>query len=357
MRQKQKHRLPTLILIAICFLLYEVHKGKVVWYQFFDLLYLRRRAIQTEDKVKSRYIYDVRDKRTNLTEPHVSTLKDNILQNSFGKVITRTLSNGWNIINHDVCNKTSKDFVLAYLKGPPKTPIYVYPMSMDHYVSKKIIENGLQEKGNTDILINYMKLFPNAVFLDLGANVGSFTLSLAALGYKVFAVECLRQNVARLCLSMQAANLTDKITIICNAITDRHERVSLHMEPGNIGMTQVGNEFNQQNISIDTILLDDLLEIYNFTEVVIKMDVERYEDIVLNGARHFFKHVTVQALLIEWTYHRDDIYENDGKFIVDFLAKHDLEPDVPEKLKQNYSKWFTYEVLFKRKRNTFGTDN
>jgi hypothetical protein len=77
------------------------------------------------------------------------------------------------------------------------------------------------------------------------------------------------------------------------------------------------------NETIDSILLDDLLEVFNLEQVVIKMDVLEQEDIVLNGGDEFFNKVRVEALLMEFIHHQNDDYNNDGKFIVDLLASHD----------------------------------
>ena len=47
-------------------------------------------------------------------------------------------------------------------------------------------------------------------------------------------------------------------------------------------------KLDQQSLVVDAILLDDLLEIFNFKRVVIKMDVETFEANVLKGADKFF---------------------------------------------------------------------
>ena len=115
-----------------------------------------------------------------------------------------------------------------------------------------------------------------------------------------------------------------------------------------MGMTYV--DFDKSlNESVDAIMLSDLLEIFPFSQVVMKMDVHFQEDVVLNGAYRFFKQVRVEALLLEFVHHQDDKYGNDGKFIVDFLNSQGMEPDVPDDIKHDYKQWTTTEILFKRK--------
>ncbi|CAC5414530.1 unnamed protein product [Mytilus coruscus] len=268
-------------------------------------------------------------------------------EDAFGRVIARDLR-GW-VIDENLCDgKITDDFVLVHLGNPPNPPIYVYPMDIDEYVSTDIIMTGQYESHNVEIMIQYMKRFPNAVFLDLGAFVGSFSIAIAALGYKVVAVECLKSSVKRLYASMQEAGVSDRMSIIHNAVSDKHVRAVVDTEPGNVGLTYVIESKSEGNETVDVMVLDDLLEIFQFKQVIIKMDVHQYEDMVLNGAYSFFKQVDVEAVLMEFIHHRSDQYDNDGKFIIDFMESHGFEPDVPEYKKHDYKKWTMPDILFKR---------
>jgi hypothetical protein len=73
-------------------------------------------------------------------------------------------------------------------------------------------------------------------------------------------------------------------------LLSKHEKVSLVSAKGNIGMTAVVDQ-GKGNETIDSILLDDLLEVFNLEQVVIKMDVLEQEDIVLNGGDEFFNKI------------------------------------------------------------------
>ncbi|VDH98108.1 Hypothetical predicted protein [Mytilus galloprovincialis] len=268
-------------------------------------------------------------------------------EDAFGKVITRD-SRGWVIDTRLSDGKITDDFVLVHLNNPPNTPIYVYPKDIDMYVSSDIIMKGEYEPYNVKIMIQYMKRFPNAVFLDLGAFVGSFSIAIAALEYKVVAVECLKSSVRRLYASMKEAGVSDRMSIIHNVISDKRKPVVIETEPGNMGLTYVDLRKSEGKEIVESIVLDDLLEIFQFKEAIIKMDVHQFEDMVLNGAYKFFKKVNVEAVLMEFIHHQSDTYDNDGKFIVDFMEAHGLEPDVPEDIKQYYKKWTKAEILFKR---------
>lgn len=261
-----------------------------------------------------------------------------------GNVITRADST-WRI-NNDVC-VYKEDFVLAHLRMPPKTPIFVYSPKIDKHVSASIISRGHYEGPWVDKIHNFMKQYPKAVFIDIGSNIGMFSVTISALGYRVIAIDCLDNNVMRLCASMKTAKLSDKLTIIYNAVSDKHEKVALGKYDGDVGGTFIKQYTQDEKRYVETICLDDLLDIYNLEQVVIKMDVEKAEDKVLKGANKFFQKVRVEALLMEFIKHQ---HSPSGKFIVDFLSNYGLEPEVPRHLKNNYSKWPENNILFKRKR-------
>lgn len=265
-----------------------------------------------------------------------------IAEDTLGKVITRN-ENGWKI-DYEICSREKYDFVLAHLRNPPNTPIFVYTAREDQWVSGSIISQGSWEGDHVNTIINYMKKFPNAIFLDLGANVGMFSVTIAALGYRVISIDCLEGNVMRLCASMNAAKLTNKMTIVYNAVSHAHEKVSLGTHKGNVGGTYVKHGEKNGKESINTIFLDDLLDIYTFDQVVMKMDVETFEANVLKSAYKFFDQVKVELLLMEFVAHKN---KESGKFIADFLLSHGMEPNVPDHVKNDYKKWGN-EVLFVR---------
>lgn len=263
-----------------------------------------------------------------------------------GKVIHRN-THTW-VVDEDICDGIIEpDFILTHLQNTFNIPIYVYPANVDECISFDLIHTGHYEHYNVEKIINYMEKYPNAVFLDLGAYIGTFSLSIAALGYRVVAIECLKSSVKRMCASMKAAGVSDKMTIIHNALADKQSEVSLESEERNMGVTYIVKKITKEQVH--AITLNDLTEIFNFDQVVMKIDVYKYEHFVLKGALEFFHQVKVEAILLEFVHHQSDADGNDGEFIVEFLREHDFEPDLPDEIKWDYKKWKTAEILFKRK--------
>lgn len=71
---------------------------------------------------------------------------------------------------------------------------------------------------NVNSVIRAMKAYPSAVFLDLGANIGMFTVVIAAMKRKVIAVDADSRNLAYIKKSLEIAKTTDYVELIYNAV-------------------------------------------------------------------------------------------------------------------------------------------
>lgn len=261
----------------------------------------------------------------------------------FGKVLTN--EGGVWYDEEEICNPRD-NFVRTQLKMENSLDIFVYPTSVDKWVSGRIIREGKWEEDHIQKIYRILKSDPSMIFLDIGANVGVFALTMAMLGNQVVAIDALGDNVGRICASMRTNNLQDRMTIIHNALSYTREKVSLgkfHLNVGGTFIKQMGVSANSDVIVIDTILLDDLLDLHMFKDrrFVIKMDVETFEANVLKGAFEFFNNVRVEFVLMEFMAHKG---KESGDFIVQFLKDFGLEPDVSN---SNHSTW-PMDVMFRK---------
>ena len=134
----------------------------------------------------------------------------------WGTVISRNDS-GW-YKQEMFCDPSAK-FVRTNLRGPQNTPIHVYTTEEDQWVSGNIIRQGMWEGHLVRRIHDILKNDPDVVFLDIGANVGVFSLTVAKLGRHTVSVDALAGNVACLCLSMRDGNLSDHMTVVHNALS------------------------------------------------------------------------------------------------------------------------------------------
>lgn len=267
------------------------------------------------------------------------------------KVYSRDLNN-WNLDNN-VC-KTNQKFQRAWLKTTDtigNTPIYIHNPNDDIWISKHLFMNGHWEAEFVKLIFNLL-LKDNVhdiQFVDLGANIGVFTLAVAKLGLKVIAVEPLSINLQRLCKSVEegisedGAPFADRVTIIHNALSDVRENVQLGKDRQNVGGTYVLKDSNERKVQgsavngkyndvVMTAKLDDLLQLpnFDFKKVILKIDVEGYESKVFNGGQAFFNTVDVQAVLMEWRWHEG---AKDIQSLLDFFTSRKYKPFNPKPTK------------------------
>ena len=260
------------------------------------------------------------------TSKSVPSWKGSLLDPSFtltSEVLTRN-STSWRNEN-GVCDWVTSDLVNATLKSPAgNTPIFVYTKDSDIWVSGNIIQHGMWEGDLVKMMYRFMTMYDDADFIDLGANVGVYGLTVAKMGRRVVLIDPLLGNVKRLCKSVRMGRFHNEVHIVHNAISDKRSKVSFGKYKHNVGGTFIKEITSADTEVAQAILLDDLLSIFNFTKVILKMDIERHETKALLGGERFFRTVDVIIVQIEWMSHRKD-----GKEIIEFLTRHHMKPYSP----------------------------
>ena len=221
-------------------------------------------------------------------------------------------------------NKTTKNCVpLRTPRG--NTTICTYPVSKDIHVSGSIHRNGQWEGGQVKQLADIFITLPDLEFLDLGCNIGTYTLALAHQGVKVTAIDPMLENLELLSQSLKLGNLQENVTLIWNAVSNKRQIITFKDDRNNVGGTQIqdANVTNSHDYMARTILLDDLLPLFRGKQVVIKMDIESSEYLALLGGSRFFDEVTVVVLQIEMLLTKSGPH---GIKIVDLLSSKGYHP-------------------------------
>lgn len=119
---------------------------------------------------------------------------------------------------------------------------------------------------------------PDCTVVDLGANVGIFSIWAASLSANVIAVEPMRENLDQLAINISASQFTDRITV--NQAAVGAISGSAYLIPGpneNYGasaFTEFCNEYETGDVKVIT--LDDLLRDVE-SVAVLKLDIEGAE--------------------------------------------------------------------------------
>lgn len=155
---------------------------------------------------------------------------------------------------------------------------------------------GLQEFAEMAYLVHV--LGRDDLFVDVGANVGSYTiLACAAVGARGCSIEPVPATYKRLIENIRINHLEN--TVDCHNIGIGSEpgtvRFSSDMDVGNRALAQ--GEYRAGGISVPVSTLDALL--WEQTPALIKIDVEGYETAVLDGADETLRRQTLHSVIME----------------------------------------------------------
>ena len=237
-------------------------------------------------------------------------------------------------VNITECSrKIFPDHTCVHVWTPERTlmPICVYPAETDKWVSATILKGTLWESDLVGKMKDYMLLArltqPNIEFLDLGSNIGVYSLYLAQHGINVTAIDPLHSNMELISKSILLGKVEDKIRFIWNAVSDNHKIVKFVKDKNNVGGTAITdiNPSERKGV-VDvarTITLDDLIPLFKGKPIAMKMDIESSEYAALLGGELFFQEVDVKVVQIEFMFHKTGKH---GPKIVDYFAKRGYLP-------------------------------
>ena len=156
-------------------------------------------------------------------------------------------------------------------------------------------------------------LQPGDRVLDLGAHLGGFALTAAAIGCQVMAVEASPRNAELLRLSI-AQNKFEKMAVIHAAVSDQNGSLEFSvLGPfGHIATPKTG----LPSISVPAVTIDDLLEQRQWDNVrFIKMDIEGAEVQAMGGMQKLLRQSAAPIFFFESNQHTLAFYEQTDKVL------------------------------------------
>lgn len=157
-------------------------------------------------------------------------------------------------------------------------------MYLDEADSLQLSHNLVYEAFETSFFQS--ELQPGQVIIDIGANIGYYTLIFArqvgAEGH-IYAFEPEPENFALLQKNV-ALNNYHNLTLINKAVADQAGTLNLYLSPTNKGDHRAYDSHdNRTCIAIEAVRLDDYLETFNRPIDYIKMDIQGAEYTALLG--------------------------------------------------------------------------
>ncbi len=189
---------------------------------------------------------------------------------------------------------------IVFQKTTSRTQIY--RSSLGLFLSRKgtldfQFANYAYEWGVKKFVYQHLPEFD--VFLDIGANIGTYALLLAKNGLHGFAFEPIRSNCDAIRINLILNNLEDKIKLFPLALGKEPHTAEFEFDHVNTGashlaiikpedeVTERETITKSQIVPLDSLL--DQIDFKNEDRIFIKIDVEGMEESVLKGAKNFLQ--------------------------------------------------------------------
>jgi FkbM family methyltransferase len=154
---------------------------------------------------------------------------------------------------------------------------------------------GLHEFTDMGFLLHFLR--KDDLFVDIGANIGSYTvLAGGHIGATVVSVEPLPQTFEHLKNNIAINRIGNKVIAYNLALGNEKGQISFTTNLDTMNHVATAAETNTIAVPVET--LDAILE-KEKEPVLLKIDVEGFETNVLNGASSTLKKNNLKAIIIE----------------------------------------------------------
>jgi len=153
---------------------------------------------------------------------------------------------------------------------------------------------GLDEFNDMGFLLHFLR--KEDVFIDVGSNVGSYTiLSSAEIGAKTISIEPVPSTFDFLANNISLNNISGLVDAHNIALGARNGSIRFTTTQDTVNHVAINNEKDLIEVQVNT--LDSVIKEIN--PCLIKIDVEGYESEVLKGADITLKNPSLMALIVE----------------------------------------------------------
>ncbi|MEO8404427.1 MAG: FkbM family methyltransferase [Chitinophagaceae bacterium] len=154
---------------------------------------------------------------------------------------------------------------------------------------------GLHEFTDMGFLLHFLR--KDDLFVDIGANIGSYTvLAGAHVGSSVVAIEPVPATFQHLKNNIAINQINSNVSACNFALGNQKGQISFTSTLDTMNHVATGSEANTIQVPVDT--LDNILG-KEKDPILLKIDVEGFETDVLNGADATLKKNQLKAIIIE----------------------------------------------------------
>lgn len=171
----------------------------------------------------------------------------------------------------------------------------------DTHFEKYIDDEGNYQKEQFDCAIKYIKPENRGLFIDVGAHVGLWSRMAEKARFNlIMAFEPNQENYE--CLKK---NITNKNHFLFNfGLSNKNEYVKfVNPQNDNSGANEIKGEGKTRLRKFDNFILGD----YVLNDILIKIDVQGYEDKVVKGMTNFIKQCKPIIIVEQWLDGKEDL--------------------------------------------------
>lgn len=203
--------------------------------------------------------------------------------------------------------------------GRPIGVAFGHKMFLDEEDSLSLFSLGVHEPFEAETIIKEVK--KGDVVLDIGANIGFFTLLFAKIvgeTGKVYAFEPDPENFELLKKNVNL-NGYKNVVMLNKAVSNKSEKVNLYISKKNKGDHRIYDSGDSREfIEVEAIRLDDYFKDYYRKINFIKMDIQGAEEKAINGMRNILDSNEKVKIITEfWPYG----LKNAGSIPLDYILK------------------------------------
>ncbi len=154
---------------------------------------------------------------------------------------------------------------------------------------------GLDEYEDMSFVLD--TLHSGELFIDVGANIGSYSILAATKGARVIAIEPVPSTFKVLKQNVLLNELDDQIEVMNIGLGSKEENLKFSTEQGTTNHVLNKEENTKQSVKILVRSLDDVLD--GRIPKIIKIDVEGFETKVIEGARKTLANPNLLAVIME----------------------------------------------------------
>ncbi len=192
-------------------------------------------------------------------------------------------------------------------------PFYIFTQNPQHEgwggVSFELHRRGLFEDAIVDRVardVSKVCSSSGGLFIDVGTNIGFFTLLAASWGCKVFGFEA-NSDLHELVRNSAALNgFDDRVTVIPYGAGPKREKVFVNNKRTCPGCSSLSTQDDPDSVEVQLV---DISSYITEAPVFMKIDIDGYEIGALEGAMDFIRRYRLPYGYVElnpWWWHRGD---------------------------------------------------